>query len=312
MFNQSSASFEEKQVLNPNFTGSFPEIHLAELTSFTTTDEVLLQKHIDFKIELVSSVVMRKRSSSESSSSTLSFTSDIDILTLDSLTVPPSSNWTDKIINAFRFANKRRKLLIDIDGQSQLISVEESHKRLLWIGFGLATILLIIANILMGIYINERSFNKNESPYITFPMSNSIQSKLSKPIPKMVLWDMMGHGNVYKYTLLKNLSFVLDWSIKLPSSSHNSLYHSVLKAKFIGYSQQKKLHMFPLSGKHDSTIIYTNNTHITLPNSKFKHDSLVYPTSIALSSHFMVVFGSALPLNELSVSPRQSRFYRGF
>ena len=179
---------------------------------------------------------MRKRSSSESSSSTLSFTSDIDILTLDSLTVPPSSNWTDKIINAFRFADKRRKLLIDIDGQSQLISVEESHKRLLWIGFGLATILLIIANILMGIYINERSFNKNESPYITFPMSNSIQSKLSKPIPKMVLWDMMGHGNVYKYILLKNLSFVLDWSIKLPSSSHNSLYHSVLKAKFIGYS----------------------------------------------------------------------------
>ena len=81
MFNQSSASFEEKQV--------FPEIHLAELTSFTTTDEVLLQTHIDFKIELVSSVVMRKRLSSESSSSTLSFTSDIDILTLDSLTVPP-------------------------------------------------------------------------------------------------------------------------------------------------------------------------------------------------------------------------------
>ena len=104
---------------------------MAELTSFTTTDEVLLQTHIDFKIELVSSVVMRKRSSSESSSSTLSFTSDIDILTLDSLTVPPSSNWTDKIINAFRFADKRRKLLIDIDGQSQLISVEESHKRLL-------------------------------------------------------------------------------------------------------------------------------------------------------------------------------------
>ena len=166
---------------------------MAELTSFTTTDEVLLQKHIDFKIELVSSVVMRKRSSSESSFSTLSFSSDIDILTLDSLTVPPSSNWTDKIINAFRFADNRRKLLIDIDGQSQLISVEESHKRLLWIGFGLATILLIIANILMGIYINERSFNKNESPYITFPMSNSIQSKLSKPIPKMVLWDMMGH-----------------------------------------------------------------------------------------------------------------------
>ena len=158
-----------------------------------------------------------------------------------------------------------------------------------------------------GIYINERSFNKNESPYITFPMSNSIQSKLSKPIPKMVLWDMMGHGNVYKYILLKNLSFVLDWSIKLPSSSHNSLYHSVLKAKFIGYSQQKKLHMFPLSGKHDSTIIYTNNTHITLPNSKFKHDSLDFPTSIALSSRFMVVFGSAL--NDLSVSPIQSRVW---
>ena len=176
---------------------------------------------------------MRKRSSSESSLSTFSFTRDIDILTLHSMTVPPSSNWTDKIINTFRFAEKRRKLLIDTDGQSQLISVEESHKRLLWIGFGLATILLIIANILIGIYINERSSNKSENSYIPFPMSNSIQSK---PIPKMVLWDMMGHGNVYKYILLKNLSFVLDWSIKLPSSSHNSLYHSVLKAKFIGYS----------------------------------------------------------------------------
>ena len=59
--------------------------------------------------------------------------------------------------------------------------------------------------------------------------------------------------------------------------------------------------MLPLSGKHDSTIIYTNNTHRTLPKSKFfKHHSLLWPTSIALSCRFIMVFGTAMTddLNE--------------
>ena len=253
---------------------------------------------------------MMNRSSLESTCSTLSFSSDIDIQTLASYKIAPP-HWTDRIINAF--SEKQRKLLIDTDGQSQLISVEESHKRLQRFGFGLATIFLIIATILTGIYIMERSFDGNESPNMLFPMSNSInsmQSKLSKPIPKMVLWNMMGHGNVYKFILLKNLSFALDWSIKLPSSSSSKVgfSYSDQTAKFIGYSHQKKLYMFSLSGKHDPTLIYKNNTHRTLPKSKFKHGSLVFPTSMVLSSRFMLVFGSNFdPFND--ISPRQSRLW---
>ena len=256
---------------------------------------------------------MKKRSSLESTCSTLSFSSDIDIQTLASHKVPPP-HWTDQIINAF--TEKRRKLLIDTDGQSQLISVEESHQRLLRFGFALATILLIITTIMTGIYIMERSFDGKESPNMLFPMSNTMQSKLSKPIPKMVLWNMMGDGNVYKFILLKNLTFALDWSIKLPSSSNKlGFSFSDQKAKFIGYSRQKKLYMFPLSGKHDSTLIYKNNTHRTLPKSNFKHGSLVFPTSMALSSRFMLVFGSNFdqsyfdfdPSND--ISPRQSRLW---
>ena len=191
---------------------------------------------------------MENRSSVESTCSTLSFSSDIDIQTLASYKVPPP-HWTDQIINAF--TEKRRKLLIDTDGQSQLISVEESHKRLLRFGFALATILLIISTILTGIYM-ERSFDGKESPNMLFPMSNTMQSKLSKPIPKMVLWNMMGDGNIYKFILLKNLTFALDWSIKLPSSSSKvGFSYSDQTAKFIGYSHQKKLYMFSLSGKHD-------------------------------------------------------------
>ena len=234
-----------------------------------------------------------------SASSTLSFSSDCEVLTLASetsiLDEEESFDWFDKFLHFI--ARRKRKLFIDTDGQSQIISVEESKKRLLYFSLGLTIVLWLVANIMLGGYINIRVSSKG-TIYLPAPMTSNKNESMSMPIPKIALIDSMGSGYLYKYVMLKNQSFGLEWTLKLPSSQtcNLCLFTSYSMVKFTGYVANKNLHILRLDGKIDGTIIYSNNTHRKMPKSKFiyKDAENLFPTSVVMTQKFLWVFGTTL------------------
>ena len=219
----------------------------------------------------------------------------------------------DRIIKAL--GKKKTPMFMDTDSQSQLISYKESEQRLICMGIGLAIILCMITSFLVGSYIKARVTSK-QPIYFEAPIR---KEDWSMPVTKIALIDMVGTGQLYKYTLLKNQTFAFDWSMKLPSpkaSTFQDFFHAFefqfQVLEFIGYEHLKKLQVLPLDGK-DGVTIRPNNTHRKIPDSGFEQGDLSFPTSVVRTSGYLWVFGSSNPNTRKSLlwSIKRNKWMKG-
>ena len=240
-----------------------------------------------YSVPVNSPVRGRKRSFS----STLSFSSYHESMILESKPEPGEEDWLDKLI--FIMTRKRRQLLIDSDGQSQLISVEESENRLWYLNLGFALVLWITANILAGCFIAARI---GSSPTVIFTNPElPTGAKFFTPLsPQIALINKLGHGEVFKYSILKNQTLMATWSIKLPFK-HNDPVDSWMvypwiqeySLNFYGYNDLQNLYITPFFKESKMTVIHANNTHRTVPKSALKSKVMNSPRVVVRTSKYL-------------------------
>ena len=112
----------------------------------------------------------------------------------------------DDIIEAFRVP--QRKAFIDED--TDLITIVESHERLIKLQIFLATILSITTLILLFLQ------RQHSNPQL-YPQHVSKPNFLGSVLPKIAIIDQVGNGTLVKYWIDKNHTLGYDWSLKLPS-----------------------------------------------------------------------------------------------
>ena len=238
----------------------------------------------------------------KSTTSTLSFTSIEDKVNLDAsdsnierfLKVGHSRNnvnepskaekLADLIINLM-FSEQKRETFIDTEDDTQLVTMEESQKRLISLQFVLAVFLSLIATWLIGFNCAASVEFRTNQPDGT----SNIRNKHHIPVPRVAVIDQLGDGNLTKYFVTTKLTLEEEFSIKLPKPNRSLASHGLIH--FLGYSYRGSFYIITLDGHKNTTILYNNHTHRVIRNSQFDVEHFGYPTSIVQTSEHVWTLG---------------------
>lgn len=239
----------------------------------------------------------------KSTTSTLSFTSIEDKVNLDDsdsnierfLKVGHSSRnvneaskaekLADLILNLM-FSEQKRETFIDTEDDTQLVTMEESQKRLISLQFVLAAFLSLIATWLIGFNCAAYVELKTNQPDGT----SNVTNKHHIPVSRVAVIDQLGDGNLTKYFVTTKLTLADEFSIKLPKPKF-SIENPYGSIHFLGYSYRGSFYIITLDGHKNTTILYNNHTHRVIGNSQFDVEHFGYPTSVVQTSEHVWTLG---------------------
>ena len=158
----------------------------------------------------------------------------------------------DQIIKTFIV--KKQKNWIDLDTQEDVVSYEESEKRLI-------TLCQVLASILMSTLWTLFVLTYIHFDYELQSIINKIElvsEDLTFPVPQVVLMDAEGIGEMIVLRLNNQNKFEFAWDFKVPKLKRNSGYFLFTKQKdiFLVYSDLKKA----------ITVIHGPSKHNTITN----------------------------------------------
>ena len=186
----------------------------------------------------------------------------------------------DNIIEAFRVP--QRKAFIDED--TDLITIVESHERLIKLQIFLATILSITTLILLFLQ------RQHSNPQL-YPQHVSKPNFLGSVLPKIAIIDQVGNGTLVKYWIDKNHTLGYDWSLKLPSPKQTSDFSFRIRQNYFAFTENKDVVILAEDGHKDTTIVYSNSSHRKIPNSKYPFKRRIGSTSVKTSKYFWIFDG---------------------
>ena len=181
----------------------------------------------------------------------------------------------DKIIDAFTV--KRRKAIIDLDQDSDLVDYEESQKRLFILATIFATILGIIATTLLILQLPNWSLKL----IIYQPSLKQKENMLTHPHIIVFFWN--GEIEAFKQN---GSRLEHSWTFQLPKVQDETGY--------IPYAELGQLFILN-SNKAKNTILLSKNsdynlTHSTIPNSQIPQNFFYSPRFVQVG-HLLWILG---------------------
>ena len=197
----------------------------------------------------------------------------------------------DKIVDIF--IAKRRRALIDVDPDGDLVSKEESEFRI-YVGLkAIAVVMCLICNVLL-VYQIYKHMDHSENSIINVTYTK----KLTFSHPSTTFLFKNGHIRMFKMNgiYFNNHS----WTFKIPTNKHS--------ASYFPYTYQRKLHVIYSDAKKDITVLdYKNDrfVHSNIPNSKITQTHYFTGRHVQVGYQFWIYGGlkNSVDPNVLNLFP---------
>ena len=166
----------------------------------------------------------------------------------------------DQIIRTV--AIKGQKRFIDQDIKEDNISYEESEKRLIFYGLGMAFVLSLSSFVL--IILTFQAFGVKD--HNIFSAVTMVEGIGHFPVPHVAFMNMFHDGSMLVFKLINQSNFDYAWKFKVPDQSGGT------DQTYFMFEDLGNIHVAFSNRKMKMTLIQSSTKHFTLPKSELRQE----------------------------------------
>ena len=195
----------------------------------------------------------------------------------------------DVIIEAVWMKNAKR--FLDDEVKEDLLTYEESEKRLIFIGLFSAILLALGSSIMLIFHGTDTKIHVN--------VRNLLNAhEFQFPVPLVGILERDGNGLLKVFTLTKYETLVEFWSIDLPDQKYRKdAFGNDHEDKYLAYAERKSLLVASGDASKDMITVHANKSHRIIPNSKIPHP--IIGTQFVRVGNYFWIFGGFDPFHYL-------------